>query len=984
MVSGRRTCSLALLSLLLLGSIGSLMPLASAASLSSQSASWQQPFHFRREILVQNPGMSALHDYPLLLKLNFSQDEVFAASTEIKLFNSNGVEVPSYVVSTQTANDSVVSATLLSFLTIPPQGNSSLWAYYGSPGAGLPVYRAASSTSSAFLGPVSVFLGTPESQSYVTFTYAGTYSQTVESVISTGSQKRTLYGSALFGGGLLPVEGWHTLGNASQFGAVATSSTFTAENLAYTEVEVATNSSLVLFDQITNRGSAPVAGARLSLIINGSQLASLGPLAFSYSENTSLAIASVGGAFLGFSVSPHPSLHLIGSSSQLVDSVVSGGQASQTKGGAPMGVLFSWSAGTLEAGSSFSVKTVFSVSSSPSSIEHSSLSSPGVHVGKEEANGSFFTPSATGLWQGSLALVNESIQASGLQIPLQVHEGSLLPDTVSLNGTATYTLPSPSFQQGVGARWTPSSDKLGDSTAYASPSFWSLSEASYVGRVAVFNYNSSASSDASLVSETSPVLPSNDAYLIINYRATTSFGSGNPSDQQLFAALNVYGTLTGKLTKSVYFPVSGSSSNINNSATCGPGGATRPQLLPKPGFGGYLVGDGTWRTLRDNVSNSLVSATSRFQLVLCAAASTGFIGQMELQARSAGVTVSVPAQKIMGASVGRTGQTIELTLAKGISSSGFGAIANLRLGFQAISSVQMNQTSGATFSSRIPEPSVVVGASFSPRTAPKVLVGVQALVVSMPFAGLLPAISINGTAVSDISVNRGVAIVTESELRAAGLGDPPSTSLMQLVFRGVTLGLRVNDASGNPVGGATVTVEGLGSRTPFTGTTASDGGISFNVVPWNYTVSVVSKGSTIFNSLYNLKSGQSATVVSSVYALTLKAKDTIGETIGAAEISLTGNGYNGTFALDHGSLDLQLPANTNYKVTVYVAGARVYSGTISAYTSGSTVLLNTSYVPSVVELGAVIAVAVALLITAFLLYEPSGRSLLRRVPRLWK
>jgi len=958
------------------------MPAATASSGSPPHVPWQQPYHFRREVVVVNPESSTLHRFPLLLNLNFSEGSAFSGN-EVRLFDSSGVEVPSSLVDYRISDGFLVSAILLTLVNVPAKSNTFFWLYYGYPEEGVPLYRQGSAAASAALGPVSLALGSPQSQSFITFNYARTYSETIEPVVSYVSQNRTVYGPAPFDR-LFPVGSWEAMGNTTSLGAAMATSSFRAGSLSYSEFEIVSNSSVISIDQVANLGSVALNEVRLSLIINASDLTALGPLKMYYNESAGLATAFVAGAYLGFSTNPPPAHHEVGAPSSLLAHLNPGGKGVIPAAGGSVGVLMTWSAGTLQAGGTLSVRSVLSISSTPRSLA-AAPASPGVRVGREETS-SEYLPSANGLWRATLELRNSSVPSSGLQVPLQVKEGALLPDTLTLSGTVNYTWPSPGFSVGAGI-WTSSSHSSGNAVAYASPSFWSVNEGAHLGRIAAFNYNGSGSSTSSLVSSLGAIGSSNDQSLALNYMARISSSLGDPSAQELYAALNIYNGTSGRPYSTLYFPVEGSSANVVSPASCG-----HPSIGPQSGggavgntkvaAGGRLVGDGSWRNLKVDLSSLLRPGASRLQFLFCASAAKGFVGQMELQVASAGVLVTVPAQSIMRASTSGAGPYVDLSFADGAVPSPAAISVHLRLSFDIVSTVQMNQSSGAVFSSPIPKPVLSIGHGFSNGNESAVPLVSEGIVVYTQFYRLEPSLLVNGTDVSGVASGGGVVIAPRSDLSKAGLLDPKPTTQLKLVLQAVSLGIRVNDASGNPLPGATVRVLGEGAAAGFSGSTGPDGTFSFKLMPWNYTVLVVWKGSVVYGSASNLRSNQTVQVSASVYDVKIEAKDVLGRPLRSAGVSIGGYGFSETFTMTAGSLNLQLPAGRPYYLSVDVAGSQVYSGVITAVTNDSTILLGTSYILPWVQLGTAAVVIAAIAIAAFVIFRRKGNFTLRTLTRI--
>ncbi|MDG6903967.1 MAG: carboxypeptidase regulatory-like domain-containing protein [Nitrososphaerota archaeon] len=955
-------------SLLILAGALQFAPPAAASGSGSVQTQWQQPYYFRKELTVSNPGSSPLQNYPVLLNLNFSQGRVFSGRT-IRLFNSTGDELPTYLVDQQGAGGYVTSVVLLAFVTVPARSSISLWAYYGSVQATPPPYRLDLSTGQTSLGPVAVDMAEQGTGSAFTFTYGRTYSETVEPVVGYGQGSGTLYGPSPLAE-LGVAVGWHVIGNqtSSGNGVILLSSSYAAGGLRYRQVEVVSNSSLVSVDEVTNVGPVWLSGVSFSLAVDASQLASVGPLALTYNASAGSATASVGGAFVGFSASPLPSSHTIGPVPVLISSLAAGRHETSTELGPPTGVLLSWPVATLGPGHSFSVETVLSVSSRAASIEHAAQP-PTVHVGPEQSSQDYL-PTANGLWGATVSVNGSSVSASGVSVPLEVSSGVILPDTLSLGGTVSYTWPSPDF--GGPGVWNASTASSGNATAYASSSFFSVGQGVYLGRVASYNYGPTGSSNSSLSSTMVTVVPSSQVEFTLAYKATFTSVSADPIAQQFYAALRVYNGTQGSPSSIIYFPVAGSSEGITSSPPCGqsPSGGSQSEGT-SCSVQGPLVADGTWRTMTVDLNPILGSGGFGLQMFFGAFASEGFVGQMDLQVESAQVSVTVPAQSVVEASLPSGSGSIGLAFVPGELPASATISADLAVGFDVVSTMEMLQDSGSSFGSPIPEPMVAAQGVEVPLSA-------EGIVVYTRFASLGPTLSVNGTGVQ-VTSGSGVISASGASLKSAGLGDPPASAKVVLRVPAEVLTVNVTDASGTSLSGAAVTVVGLNGPSSLNETTGATGVLSFGLIPWNYTVSVISKGSQVYSTALDLTSNQTVQAQASVYAATIKATSILGAPLGSALVVVSGYGYNQSLSMSGGSLALQLPAGQAYHLTIVVAGNEVYEGLVTASSNGATILVRTSYALPLYQIGTAAVAATAVFLVGMVLYRRKGKVSIRLI-----
>jgi hypothetical protein len=191
---------------------------------------------------------------------------------------------------------------------------------------------------------------------------------------------------------------------------------------------------------------------------------------------------------------------------------------------------------------------------------------------------------------------------------------------------------------------------------------------------------------------------------------------------------------------------------------------------------------------------------------------------------------------------------------------------------------------------------------------------------------------------------------------------------MQVSFPTTSLQLQVNDKAGNPLAEALVTVREPISGSALIGTTNANGVVTFNLIPWNYTLSVTSKGARVYDSGIDLKAYETVRITSNVFLVAVKAIDASGRPLNGADLTISSNGYNETVPLTNGSSSIQLPAGTQYDALVSSGGSQIYSGVISADNNGATIILSTSYLPPTLELYIAVAIVAALAVAVVLLF----------------
>src|SRR3989454_9096303 len=424
------------------------------------------------------------------------------------------------------------------------------------------------------------------------------------------------------------------------------------------------------------------------------------------------------------------------------------------------------------------------------------------------------------------------------------------------------------------------------------------------------------------------------------------------------------------------------SSTAVNETSCGAsrslGKISAMKSPPKTAQVGYLVGDGTWRSLDLDLKHWIQSSGARFEIRFCASIGGPFSGSFEMQIQSAGISVVAPAQDLLKVGRENASPVLRVSLRTGSVITAREVTARIVIGLSLASSYLMNQTQGTGFDSRLPKPSITVMDGVNdPRSSPSSRI--QGLVFYSRFSHLNPRVSVNGSSTDGGVVQNGSVFVAGRSFDNEASGDPRQSTELSLLFRGDSLSLLVKDANNNPVTGAIVGVKALRSAGGRTQSTDSYGRTHFYLLPSNYALSVEFQGALVSTSDINLGANQTLTIEAKVYQIAIKLSDALGHPLVSARVLLSNGRNNLTGTSDpKGMFVAKVVGDGVYGVEVQLGGRNYYRGNLSASINNALVSIGTSYYPLLLQLEIVAAVVGLFVFAGIVLYFPRSFS---RLPR---
>ncbi len=955
---------------------------------------WNSQYAYRQSVTVTNPAPSPLGNYPVFLPVAFPFSHLSDATAQLHLVNQNGAEVPSYVLDEVSSNGFVASAWLLALVNLAASSSGAFELYYGSTAATTPSYRTDSAAAKAQAGRLSLDVsGSEPASSSFQVTLGGTYSEQILSKVSYGTGTVQSFGaSKISQSPALVVSPLSLVANVSA-SELALSSVYSAGALRYTQAYLLDNGTLVVAVLLTNMGKTAVPGVALTDLVDATNLAALGPLSTSYSPKSGLLSTGVSGAYFGYDSNLTASSFEVGNTARVV-SDASNGDLSNASSGAGTATALSWNLGSIAAGGSTQLVSAWGVGGTLGGLAGSLAAyadQPQTIIGQEETYTA--TPSQmTSSWNVAIPIANTSVSGGGLTIPLSLIGAVPVASSIRLSGTASYLLPTGYASLSSQKGWIPESSSTGNVSAYATTAFYSIQQQSFADSVRVTVANGTGSGAAQLVSPVMSFPSSVSKSLTLRYRALFS-GSGDLSNQWLYVAVDAGQAPTGPFTQALAVPASGSSTSISASgceSLYSPVVASSPPN-PTVSSSGALVADGSWRSLNISLDGTFGTSSIYARLRFCAATTSGYTGQVELDVTSAGVEAKGNAPSFLSASVSETGSSVTLSYIPGAAFEPSSLTLNGMVSFPAVRSAPLTWNGSTSYRGTIQallslatsdppgndaQNRTSTGNSTAAATdlANATLVGVT---ISSQLYPLTPQIFVNGSAVAAEAVGNSL-FVNSSDIVGKGASAFRFVDLA-LFFPGHDLGIRVVDANGNPLPRARITVSANGSAPVNESVTDSAGSLSLLLLPSNYDIAVDFQGVNVGTATAIVSSDGNVTVRTTVYPIPLQVKDAIGQPVGGADISVTSGASNIALTSDSAGMAsfLGVP-NKDYNVSVSIAGSTYYVGTLQGSPNRATFEFGTSYLPPSIQITIVGAIAASMIVASLVVYfgrmRPRGRT----------
>ncbi len=965
--------SLALISIIIL-SIDVPRGAMASSSADPQAAWYDQNSSFRRMLEVTNPGSDPFINQSVVVHLTFALSHFSDALTEFKVFDSTGQKVPSFVLDQQYTDGYVSSVTLLFFANVQPDNSSTYSLYYGSAQHSLPptgFYEAATNITEGLVSVQQV--PTRPGSDQLTFSFGGTFAQTVISKLSYSDGQQREYGSAEISTGPYTNDtGWHIVGRLSSPSAEVATDTVVAGDLRFTRALVAYQDHVLGVDVVSNPGPSAVQNAKLTEFINSSRLALLGYTSSTYNNGVGLYSSSVASTLLGFQWSPVPSGYDVGKLAALLSEAATDSLLLRTSAAGTTAGVFLWDLGNLGQSGASIVGYGWTTGTAEQQLE-AKLHGVGVVtsiVGNEEPFQRFI-PATTAVWGGSVSLANLTLPSKGIDVPLTVKGGNWLPGTVHLEGEFRYAAPSPVFSPSA-KTWVASNGWTGNASSVASPAFYSVDAGSYVARLAVTSANLSSTTYANLVSNAFTVFGTLSPRLNFLYQASFGTTSGLPANQTFYAALDIDNNFTGKIAETLLFPVAGSST-FTDRYGCGSSkistfqhGSSTQIVTVSP-----LIADGTWRALNVSLSQWTPAGGFRALIRFCTASTDSFAGTMRMLLKSAYVSADGPALKVVAATMDYSSPVISI----GYRTQGTHGIPlvtlNANLHFSVQTALTINVT-GTTFAGAAVPPEVSANSTRSLRLNSSVPLSLDSLVMRTTFAAFEDSFTLNS--LNETAVKTNGSVYSDPPPITVSGGKTPAPIPFSVVFQGYTLAISLVDANGNPIPGAHLTFT-AGDTTVGEANTGSTGTVEVALLPWTYQMAAGLNGGTAPSVSVSLNGNESIAVNVDVYKITLELSDILHRPLPDAKVSLgLGSTTFGGFTDSRGIFSFQAVAGKTYHLVVLSAGSQIFQGDIKAAPNNAVVQVSTGYIPQYVTLAILFAIAAIVLSLGGVLYLTRRRA----------
>jgi len=948
-----------LIVVLLAGTIVIAPQAVQAASTQTQGGWWNDAYQLRRAVTVSNPGSAPVFNQTVLVYLNFTGSYSQDALGSVRLVDSSGNEVPSVIVGHQYHGIFLSSAYLVFSADIPAGSSSVYYLYYGAPLQSVPSYRASQpsdSLSSGFTTATDQGLSLDSTQIQLGFGTVDTETTMTKVTYTLGGQLD--YGPTSIS--LQPFSNDTGMISAGEIGGPSNVGyeTMQAGAVQLTRILILSAKGALTIDAVASGITSTVADVRLTSLVGLRGLSTLGTSSSAYDEGEALlSTQNPDGAFV-VSQTPNPASYTLGTSAQVTSEALGGtfaGVASYTLASA---AGFAWNLGDLQPGSAAWVSSGWGVSATGPSTAAAPSSPSDASLGQVEVQNSA-TPIASSVWSATTTINGVPITSGGVVIPFGIGSGVLMPGASSVTGTYAYTFP-PSPQQGP-QYWSSATSTAGNATALASEQYYDFATRQTVSRLLTFIPGVGSAATSSLTSRGGFTFDAMNDVLQVRYKASYSTVSGNFSAQSFFIAADFDPTLTGNYSQSIFLPVSGSSTALP--AGCQSAGSQGAQITPAVPAG-FLIGDGTWRTLSLGLSPSLPSSGFDVRLRLCVSSSPGFSGTMDIEVASAGVVHTGSVSQIMQSTFSYAAPALNLGYlpqALPISAVGIRANLSVTLVFQARSSV--GWADGSTFDGTIARSSSFTLNSSLGQSSVLNPPRLQGILVGSGISQFAGSGQVNGTSVS-VSANPGVVF-----LDTGGSGAGSSAMPFRVGFRSEALSVQVLDQDQKGVPGVTIVPSANGVKLPITLVTDFSGGAQVQLVPWTYQFNATYQGFYVGSAGAQVGSQSSASIAANIYQLTLLVKDARGGLIPGAQVTLTIGNLTFTGTTDNqGRYPFEAVANALYGLTVGLGSGTYFSGQIGATANNAVVQVSTTYLPSSVELAIAVLLAiipVALIVAYF-------------------
>ena len=771
--------------------------------------------------------------------------------------------------------------------------------------------------------------------------------------------------------------GWITVGEQSRgnLSLTVASAIYEAGSVRLARALLVLDKAILVENSFQNVGSEPISDLHFVETLDSSPMASLGLTRTSFDPKAGTIYGSAGGLSMGLKANGTVSSFGTGVVPYFYEQVKSNALAGGiTATGSTAGAETLSLGDVAPGGSTADIREVWAVGGNQADVSDrlsTLVKSIGAAVGSEVPF-STISPVANLLWNSSLSFSDLSVPPNGLRLPFSPGKQRLIPEGLSLVGNISNSYPAPNFNLSKRGDWLASSTSTGSATAYASARLWSEELGRDIGRVAVWVPSTNGSGRAELDTTASIYTLSSSPELVLRYAASFIATRGTLSSQQVYVSVNADQNYNGKLNEALAVPLAGSAYPANASGTTGtpitqsaqPGG----QIVKIVGF---LVADGTWRTLAVPLGNWLnpTDFTFKISVVVRTNPSDGFSGLVEVKLDTVAIRSTVQASRLLFATLDSGSSTVTVGYRdSGSSRSSYSNATQLKMGFLTAQSISLQGANGGSFSGEIGGRAAIFNQSLNARA--NLSSSLKSVMVYTPFAALEPVLQINHISVGNLQVDPGSLYSVSFDGQYAKSGSNPTS--VSVTFRSYALSVQVKDASGNPVPTAKVLISPAGGGAPYSGETDAKGAATFKLVPWQYGVSVSYRGDHVGSGAAGLISDAILSLNANIYEIGVKPLDTGGQAIRGASVTIgEGNGTVSGVTTSGGIFRFLAVANQIYRARVTIADRTYFDGHIQAEINNAVLVLNTSYQPPLTQLmvqGSVVG-AIALVAVVLVLFQ---------------
>jgi len=918
--------------------------ISSAQSFGSSFSWWNTSYVFERNITVTNPFNQSFQMKPVFVNLNFEPGHLLSAIKEIRIVNATGYEIPSFIVFENHTGGFVTSALVMFLVNIPPGSSQTYQIYYGNPSSSVPSYR---SSSSAMLHAGVLTLSSQGYQqgSVLNMSIANTFFLSLYDKLSFSNPQNQDYGFSQIASSSYEIQKqWKGIGTIPQYNFTASKLVANAGPVQITKLLLAYNDTFDLFTFVLNPSNNQVNALRITQLFDVSQLASFGVSSVIYNSSSNILYGYVGDTYTGISSNYTPQIVDAGNIQSIINATRSDNLTNSYTSGGPSVAAISYSVGQLQPSASFILETVWSVSSSSSGLTaqiKSQFKNLIIAIGNEVFYNQYLPDSAI-LWNAEFNRSNLTLPSTGTSVLIPLKSLSWVPESLSYNGLIYYDVPSPSFAASSSA-WYTKTSFVGNASSYASSKYYSTVLGTFTGRVASWVFTPNATSSAMLLSNNYTVLNSLGTNLSLIYSADIASSGLSSKIPFAYLALDIDPTLKGNFTSTIVFPVAGSSTPANTT------------------LASSLIADGNWHRLSISLNNYVNYSTFEFRLRIVAYSPPGFVGQVELNFGAASISWYTGANGLLSASLGYTSPALIFSYKPLKFSPPPTGILSFNSSFLAAQQLNFTPSSGSSFSAITASPTGNV--SLTP----------SSMIVYSSYSSMNPSIYFNTTKVASLQLLSPVLLIPHNEIPIRQAANVSLTAI-NLNFTGNQMKVVVLNSDKNPVPGASVLINPLGSSLQISLKTDSSGMAAIQLVPWTYLVNVYYQNYQLYSVFIGLDKPQTITINASIYNILVEAKTMGGKPLTNYPISVSTGNFTIQGMTDmNGVFSFPAVANAIYVVNLTQPDGSQVSQALRASMNNEVFSITTPYHSAQTQLLIETAAAVAIIIAALALYIFSRR-----------